>query len=128
MPKICDRSGRRKEAGILELPIFYNDYFDLRHAATGFNIAALHLERPGLKVLNFHPNIVYANLADPEAYRDARAFYHDPGRLLATRGTAPGPRDLLQRILDLAVAADLPTATLGEVSTAWRVRHPAPWP
>lgn len=117
-----------KEAGILELPIFYNDYFDLRHAATGFDIAALHLERPGLKVLNFHPNIVYANLANPESYRDARAFYHDPGRLLATRGAACGPRDLLQRILDTIVSADLPTATLGEVSAGWRAHHPAPWP
>ncbi len=116
-----------KEAGILELPIFYNDYFDLRHAATGFEIARLHLGRPGLKVLNFHPNITYANIADLPAYQHARAFYHDPCRLLAGRGTAAGPRDLLQRILDTIVADDLPTATLAEVAAEWRTLHPAPW-
>ncbi len=117
-----------KEAGILELPIFYNDYFDLRQAATGFEIAALRLDRPGLKVLNFHPNITYANIADPQAYQRARAFYHDPDRLRAERGASTGPRDLLQRILDTIVAHDLPSATLAEVSAEWRARHPAPWP
>ena len=117
-----------KEAGILELPIFYNDYFDLRHAATGFDIAALGLDRPGLKVLNFHPNIVYANIADLAAYQGTRAFYHEPDRLLAARGVATGPRDLLRRILDKIVADSLPTATLAEVSSTWRACHPSPWP
>ncbi len=117
-----------KEAGILELPLFYNDFFDIRTQATGFYAAALNLHRPGLKVLNLHPNIVYANIADPGAHERARAFHHDPARLLAARGTARGPRDLLQSMLDDIAARDRPTATLAEVAAAWRARHPAPWP
>lgn len=117
-----------KECGILELPIFYNDYFDLKTGATGFDVNALSLGRPGLKVVNVHPNIVYLNAPHEAYYLATKGFYHDPERLLAARHAGPGARDLLVRLLDVIAVHELPTATLGEASADWRLRHPDPWP
>ena len=128
LPLAADLRPFWKEAAILELPIFYNDYFDLRTGATGFDPGALKLERPGLKILNFHPNIVYLNAPDQTHYLETKGFYHDPERLLAARHEGPGARDMLLRVLDRIVALRLPTATLAEVAADWRDRHPAPWP
>ena len=117
-----------KECGILELPIFYNDYFDLKTGATGFALAGLALQRPGLKVINVHPNIAFLNAADEAFYLSTKGFYSDPQRLLAARRAGRGARDLLQDLLDEIVRRRLATATLGEVDAAWRHAHPPPWP
>ncbi|KAL8771799.1 MAG: hypothetical protein Q9194_004781, partial [Teloschistes cf. exilis] len=83
-----------KEADLLEIPIFYNDYFDLRTQATGFEAATLRLDTPGLKVLNVHPNIIYTNAPDLDFYVAAKADYHDPEALLARRHAGRGARAL----------------------------------
>src|SRR5215469_15682713 len=46
---------------VLEIPTYYADHFDLMTAATGFDVARLGLDRPGLKVLDFHPNMIFLN-------------------------------------------------------------------
>ena len=116
-----------KEYGIVEMPIYFNDYFDIKTAATGFDLASLRLDRPGLKVLNFHPNIVYLN-ADTEAfYLDSKAVYGDADRLLARRRHGPGIRELFLRLLDHIAGQRLATATLAEVDAAWRQAEPCPW-
>src|SRR5262249_11617367 len=47
---------------ILEIPTYYADHFDIMTGATGFNLAALSLNRPGLKVFDVHPNIIFINV------------------------------------------------------------------
>src|SRR5271166_4767003 len=79
-----------KEYDVLELPIYFADHFELKAGATGFDIAQLHLNRPGLKVINLHPNLVYLNAVSDEHYISTKTFYHDPERLLATRFTGRG--------------------------------------
>src|SRR5207248_91747 len=58
----------RKEYDILELPIYYNDHFDVKAQATGFELERLRLDAPGLKVFNFHPNLLFLNAATDEQY------------------------------------------------------------
>ncbi len=116
-----------KECGIIELPIFFNDYFELRTGATGGDPAALKLDGPGLKILNFHPNILYLNASDLPHYDSTKSFYHDPDRLLAARRTGPGTRDLFQRVLDHVVVCNLPVATLGALAQSWRDANLDPW-
>jgi peptidoglycan/xylan/chitin deacetylase (PgdA/CDA1 family) len=105
---------------ILEIPTYYADYFDLLAGATGFDIKGLALDQPGLKVFDFHPNLVYLNASTDTGYRETKSFYHEPERLLAARQPGKGTRTLLVDLLAAVSARRLPTATAGEINTHWR--------
>jgi peptidoglycan/xylan/chitin deacetylase (PgdA/CDA1 family) len=109
-----------KQFEIVEIPTYYADHFDIMTGATGFNVGRLALDRPGLKVFDFHPNIVFLNASRDDAYMATKSFYHDHERLLGARGTAKGVRTLLLDLLETVAKRRLPTATVGEVNRAWR--------
>jgi hypothetical protein len=109
-----------KQHDILEIPTFYADHLDIMTGATDFDIAALKLDRPGLKILDFHPNIVFLNASDNNAYMATKGFYRDHERLLGSRGSGKGVRTLLLDLLDAVVKKRLPTATVGEINAACR--------
>jgi peptidoglycan/xylan/chitin deacetylase (PgdA/CDA1 family) len=109
-----------KHHDIVEIPTYYGDHFDLITGATGFNVAGLGLERPGLKVFDFHPNIVFINAASDADYLATKSFYHDHERLLAARRSGKGSRTLLLELLEAVRRNDLHTVTVGEVNTHWR--------
>jgi hypothetical protein len=109
-----------KHDDIVEIPSFYGDHHDMTTATTGFKVANLGLDAPGLKVFNFHPNIVYLNCPDAAAYAATRSYYHEPERLLASRYAGRGPRSLLIDLLEHVRHRGLPVATLGEVNAAMR--------
>jgi hypothetical protein len=109
-----------KPNDIIALPTYYADHFDIMSGATGFEVERLGLERDGLKVFDFHPNIIYLNANDNDRYMATKAFYHDPGRLLTHRESGRGTRTLLVDLLETIAARRLPTATAGEVNAAWR--------
>ena len=112
-----------KEHDLLELPIYFNDYFELKTGATGCRLDKLALEAEGLKVINFHPNIVFLNAVTVAQYEATKGFYRDPERLLAARQTGRGIRSLALDLLDRIAAAGLPTMTLGEINTLWRAHR-----
>ena len=95
-------------------------FFDLITGATGFSVAGLGLERPGLKVFDFHPNIVFINAASDADYLATKGFYHDHERLLAARRPGKGARTLLLELLEAVRRNDLHTATVDEVNAHWR--------
>ena len=105
---------------ILEIPTYYADYFDLVAGATGFELERLALDRPGLKVFDFHPNIIFTNASSNADYLATKSFYHDEERLLAARRSGKGARTLLLDLLETVRGRGLPTATLGEVNAQWR--------
>lgn len=109
-----------KEYGVLELPIYFNDHFDLKAGATGFDAGVLALDRPGLKVINMHPNMMFINAMSDQHYLSTKSFYHDTERLLAARHNGAGIRTLLLDLLDRLAGTRHPTATLGQVNAAWR--------
>jgi hypothetical protein len=113
-----------KQDGIVEIPTYYADYFDLLAHATGFRAAGLTLGQPGMKVLDFHPNLVYINAPDVASYDATRPFYHDAERLAAARYPGLGTRTLFVELLDAVAAGGFPTATLGAVNRAWRAANP----
>jgi hypothetical protein len=104
---------------LLELPIYYGDNLDISVRITEFQVGRLALDRPGLKVLNFHPNTVYINAANNDAYMATKAFYRDPEKLHASRNNGKGIRTLLLDILEHVRAHDIPTATLESVNRHW---------
>jgi peptidoglycan/xylan/chitin deacetylase (PgdA/CDA1 family) len=105
---------------IVGIPAYYADYFDLVTGATGYTSAKMQLDQPGLKVLDFHPNLVYLNTPDEPAYMASKAFYHQPEKLLAARHPGRGVRTLLLEILEEVGRKSIPTATLGRVNELWR--------
>jgi peptidoglycan/xylan/chitin deacetylase (PgdA/CDA1 family) len=121
MPMVAGLRPFWKQHDMLEIPTYYADHFDLMTGATGFRLPGLFLDRPGLKVLDFHPNIVYINAHSDADYMMTKAFYHDPERLLAARQPGRGVRTLLTELLAEVSARHLPTATAGELNAGWRV-------
>lgn len=109
-----------KEYGILELPLYYNDHFDLKAQATDFQVDRLRLDEPGLKILNFHPNLVWLNAATNEQYLASRPFHKDPDRLREMRHPGRGIGTLLEDVLEQIAARRLRTATLREIHDQWR--------
>lgn len=109
-----------KQHEIVEIPTHNADYFDLVTGATAFDVKALALDRPGLKVFDFHPNIIFVNASSDAEYAATKSFYHDPERLLAARRQGIGARTLLLDLLAAVRTRGLPTATVGEVSAHWR--------
>jgi hypothetical protein len=111
-----------KEYDLLELPIYFSDHFELKTGATGFEIELLHLDRPGLKVINLHPNMMFINAVSDEHYISTKAFYHDPERLFQARCEGRGVRSMVIDLLEDVASRNRITATLGEVNAEWRSR------
>lgn len=109
-----------KQHNVVEIPTYYADFFDMVSQTTGFKLSNLNMESPGLKVVDFHPNLVYINAPDVPWYDATRGFYHDPERLAAARFAGSGTRTLFIELLDYVASNKKKTATLGEVNNALR--------
>ncbi len=107
-----------KEHGILEIPIYYMDHVDLMTQSTGFRLHGLRLDQPGLKVFDFHPNMVFIDARSESQYLESKAAYHDPEALLSFRGDGGGVRSLLVALLEHVRSEDLPLLTLTSVLEA----------
>ena len=111
-----------KERDLLEIPIYYMDHLDLISASTKFAVSGLQLDRPGFKVLDFHPNLVFTNAPSCAHYEHTKSFYRDPERLQAARHAGRGVRTLLMDLLAWIERTGVPTMTLGEVNRMWRTQ------
>ena len=89
-----------KERNMIEIPIFYMDHLDLIDQMTGFRLEGLGLDKPGLKVFDFHPNMVYLNAQDNDHYMDSKVDYHNPAKLRERRRQGRGVRTLFLELLD----------------------------
>jgi hypothetical protein len=104
-----------KEHGILEIPIYYMDHVDLITQASGFRVEGLRLEQPGLKVFDFHPNMVFIDAKTEPQYQESKASYRDPQALRSYRSDGGGVRDLLVALLEHVRSEAIPLTTLSEV-------------
>jgi hypothetical protein len=120
MPLVPGMTPIYKEYDILEIPIYFNDHFYLKMEGADFSVAALSLDRPGLKVCQFHPNMVFLNAASDRHYQETRPFYRDAESLRKCRNPEPGARSLFLSLIDELAARRRPTLTLGEVNAGWR--------
>jgi hypothetical protein len=109
-----------KHHGIVEIPTYYADHLDVIEGITGFDIGRLALDRPGIKVLDFHPNIVYLNAPTDALYASTKNVYHDPARLLAVRHPGRGIRTFLIELLAHVASRRIPTAPAGVLNALWR--------
>jgi hypothetical protein len=111
-----------KGTSIVELPIYYMDHWDLREQVTTFSLRPLRLGQTGLKVFDFHPNLIYLNAATLTDYADSRPHYHHPDWLRAHRRPGRGVRTLFLELLD-DLAGHEPLPVLAEITAAWRAAN-----
>jgi hypothetical protein len=109
-----------KQHDMLEIPTFYGDHFDLMASATGLNLARMNLDKPGLKVLDFHPNLIFVNAPSENFYLSTKAFYHDPERLLALRYPGRGMRTLFLELLEWVSGKPSLVTTVDRINFAER--------
>lgn len=112
-----------KQYDILEIPAYYADYYDVVAGRTSFELANLQLGRSGLKVFDFHPNLIYMNASSITQYEASRSYFGDPARLLAARGPGKGVRTLFLELLEYVATSGCASGELGRVNAAWRERH-----
>jgi hypothetical protein len=120
MPMVQDLRPFWRPHDVIAIPTYFADHFDIMCSATQFEVDRLGLDRPGIKVFDFHPNIIYLNASSNAHYMATKGFYHDHERLLADRERGKGARTLLLDLLEAVSRRQLPNATVGEVNTAWR--------
>jgi len=105
----------RRELGIVELPVFYMDHLDLIYSMTDLRMSSLRLDRPGLKVFDFHPNIVFVNAQSNDDYLASKPYYHELDRLVAMRRPGRGVRTLFFELLDYVAGRQKQSLPLREV-------------
>jgi hypothetical protein len=109
-----------KQHNVVAIPTYFADHLDLMAGISEFNVNRLGLDQPGLKVFDFHPNIIYLNASTNAKYLETKSFYTDHMRLSAARETGKGARTLLIDLLEAVSKHRLPVATAGDVNAAWR--------
>lgn len=110
----------QRENEIVELPIYYMDHFDLLCSQTRFRLSDLRLGGPGLKVFDFHPNMVYLNAQDNAHYLDSKVDYHSPEGLRSRRRPGPGVQTLFLELLDYLAERTDRCLTLAQVHARFK--------
>lgn len=108
-------------SGLVRLPLFWEDdvhclYFDGR-----FDCAALQLDQPGLKVLNFHPVHLYLNTREISDYQAAKPVLADPAVARNLRRDGPGIRTLFLDVAGRLRGVEM--RTLGAIAEEFRAAH-----
>lgn len=117
----------RMAAGLLELPFNYMDYAALNQSSPDLGLDSLALGEPGLRILDFHPNLIFGNCRSIEEYEATKSDYHDPDRLLTVRKRpGRGVRDVFVEVLDHLAAGGHGLPLLREIDVAWRSRTTGP--
>ena len=120
LPLVPNLSPVWKENDILEMPVYYMDHIDLMMQITGFGLDGLRLDQPGLKVFDFHPNMIFVNAVTNAQYLESKPYYRNYEQLLRLRYPGRGVRTLFVELLDWIAARQLYTATLAELNSMVR--------
>jgi hypothetical protein len=109
-----------KHNSIVEIPTYYADYLDLMSEITAFDASRIRFDRPGIKILDFHPNLIYLNAPSVAFFNATKSFYQDPERLRAARHQGHGIRTFLLDLLALIATREIYTTTTGKLNALWR--------
>lgn len=115
----------RTFTGLVELPIFWEDDVHLLALGPDLHLGQLGLERPGLKVLDFHPIHLYLNTDTMDRYQAAKPDMRIPERLVKHRNPGQGDETLFRGIIEkLLSQGDAVRFCLGREAAARAPEHP----
>jgi hypothetical protein len=86
-------------SGLIQFPIYWMDAVWLRSEQSRVSIRKL-LEKPGLKVLTFHPQHIYFNSPNYDYYRQNKDEYYSKEADLSLRYDGYGTRDIFLETLE----------------------------
>ena len=93
----------REISGLIRVPYFWEDDVHVmalaRGLATSWDAGAL-LDRPGLKMFDFHPIHVFLNTEHMDRYESSREHHRDATRLAAHRCATSGTRTFLLDVIE----------------------------
>jgi len=123
MHRVAGLQAGLREPGLALLPTYFMDHAELLRRKPSFRLQDLDLEAPGLKIFDFHPNMVYLNVQCDEDYQACRPHYHDVDWLQQHRRRGLGVGTFFLEILDWAAARADRVRTTSEVAdeclTCW---------
>jgi hypothetical protein len=67
---------RWKGRELVRFPYFWEDDFEMEASTPRWDLAAVGVDQPGLKIFNFHPVHLYMNAASMEAYANLKKAGH----------------------------------------------------
>jgi hypothetical protein len=105
------------------IPLTWSDDYHLLFSLP-FELSAVHLEGPGLKVLNFHPIHVFMNTESPEHYERFKTHSSDVQRMQRLKNTdGSGLGTLFTALLERLSGRRDGNCTLIEVARAYLESH-----
>jgi len=104
---------------VVQLPIYFMDDMWMRRGAKDFDVGDM-LDKPGMKVLAFHPSHIYMNSHSIEFYEEQKEYYHDPKKLRENRYDDEGVTVLFRDILENIEEEGRETLTAKEASQRFR--------
>ncbi len=96
-------------SGLVRLPIYWEDDVHCQYFSGRFDLPALRLAAPGLKIFNFHPVHLYLNTCEMSDYEAAKPVLADPAAARARRREGPGIRSLFLALAGRLRAQDMRT-------------------
>lgn len=111
-------------SGLLRLPIYWEDDVHCQYFDGRFDLASLQLDRPGMKVLNFHPVHLFLNTREMADYEAAKPVLADPRAAGAHRRPGSGIRTLFLDLVGQLHAGAM--GTLGSLAEDFRATHDFP--
>jgi len=81
------------------IPFYWCDD-TLFYSGLPFDLSQLHVSKNGLKVYLFHPIHIFTNTQSEEHYRRFKPFYHEPNKLIGSRGKNEGTTTMFIQLLD----------------------------
>ncbi len=87
-------------SGLVRLPIFWEDDIHATVTPGSYDLAGLSLDKPGLKVFNFHPVHLYLNTEHFKRYASCKDTLSDQERTSLSRFDGRGCRTLFEDLVD----------------------------
>jgi hypothetical protein len=100
---------------LVSIPFYWSDDKHLE-LGWGYELHALQLDRPGLKVVNFHPIHIFLNTPNPALYERSKTDFHNVDWLRQLQNTeVPGIGTLFDQLLTHLTANGIQTRKMCEI-------------
>jgi len=109
-------------AGIVRLPIFWEDDVHCVYFTNQFQLNALSLNRPGMKIFNFHPVHCYLNTQEFHHYQKVKGDLHDLKKAAAAKQSGQGTQSLFLALLQ-EIKKSGESTTLSNAAMVFQQQH-----
>lgn len=115
---------------LVRIPFYWGDdaYFasPASFGVPPFGFSGLRVDKPGLKVYNFHPVHIYMNTCSASHYRDYKQHYHSMKLLEPYRNLGKGVRTLFIGLLAYLSRNEIPSSSCHEICDQFTERERTP--